>query len=409
MSYFKYFKEKLFIENTSVLNIVKKNKTPFYLYSGKQIEENYICFAKIFKNVNPLICFAAKANTNLAIMRILGKLGSGADVVSGGELLKALKAGIKPNKIVFSGVGKTEEELILAIKNKILLINVESESEAILINKIGKKFNKIISIGFRINPNVDAKTHKKISTGKSENKFGLSINNFSFFYKDIKQFKYLKINALSVHIGSQILSDAPYKKTLEVLLKVIKNLNIKLKYVDLGGGFGIRYSRTDRHVNLNNYAKLVHNFKKKLNCNIIFEPGRSLVGNAGILVSRIQYIKKGLNKNFIIIDAGMNDFMRTALYDASHDIVPIVKTDKKSQEPVEFVGPICETTCKFVKYKKYQKIKEGDFVAITNVGAYGSSLSSNYNTKPLIAEILAGKNSFKIIRKKQDLLKLINS
>jgi diaminopimelate decarboxylase len=409
MSHFKYFKEKLFIENTSVLNIAKKNKTPFYLYSGKQIEENYINFAKIFKSVNPLICFAAKANTNLTIMRMLGKLGSGADVVSGGELLKALKAGIKPNKIVFSGVGKTEEELKLAIKNNILLINVESESEAILINKIGKKANKIISIGFRINPNVDAKTHKKISTGKAENKFGVSIKNFSIFYRNIRKFKYLKINAVSVHIGSQILSDTPYKKTLDVLSKVIKGLNIKLKYVDLGGGFGIKYNKKDKLVNLHNYAKLVNNFKKKLNCNIIFEPGRSLVGNTGILVSKIQYIKKGLNKNFIIIDAGMNDFMRTALYDVCHDIVPIIKTGKKNLEPVEFVGPICETTCKFVQYKKYQKIREGDFVAITNVGAYGSSLSSNYNTKPLIAEILTTKNNSKIIRKKQDLLKLINS
>ena len=409
MSHFKYFKKKLFIEKASVLNIAKKNKTPFYLYSSKQIEENYINFAKIFRNVNPLICFAAKANTNLTIMRMLGKLGSGADVVSGGELLKALKAGIKPQKIVFSGVGKTEDELKLAIKNKILLINVESESEAILINKIGKKVNKIISIGFRINPNVDAKTHKKISTGKSENKFGVSIKSFSSFYKNIKQFKNLKIDAISVHIGSQILSDTPYKKTLDVLSKFIKELNIKLKYVDLGGGFGIKYNKKDKQVKLNNYARLVRNFKNKLNCNIIFEPGRSLVGNAGILVSKIQYIKKGLNKNFIIIDAGMNNFMRTALYDASHDIVPIIKTDKKNQGAIEFVGPICETTCKFVKYKKYQKIKEGDLVAITNVGAYGSSLSSNYNTKPFIAEILANKNKFKIIKKKQDLLKLINS
>ena len=409
MTHFKYFKEKLFIENTSVLNITKKNKTPFYLYSEKQIKENYLDFAKTFKNVNPLVCFAAKANTNLAVMKILGKLGSGADVVSGGELLKALKAGIKPNKIVFSGVGKTEEELKLAIKEKILLINVESESEAILINKIGKKINRIISIGFRINPNVDAKTHKKISTGKAENKFGVSIKNFSSFYKNIKQFKNLKIDAVSVHIGSQILSDTPYKKTLDVVAKVIKNLNIKIQYVDLGGGFGIKYSKKDKQINLNNYAKLVYDFKQKLNCDIIFEPGRSLVGNTGVLVSKIQYIKKGLNKNFIIIDAGMNDFMRPALYDADHDIVPIVKTNKKSQEPIEFVGPICETSCKFIKYKKYQKINEGDFVAITNVGAYGSSLSSNYNTKPLIAEILTSKNSFRIIRKKQDLLKLINS
>jgi len=409
MSYFKYIGKKLFIESISVQDIAKKNKTPFYLYSEQQVKKNYSDLAKIFKNVNPLICFATKANSNLNIMRILGKLGAGADVVSGGELLKALKAGIKPNKIVFSGVGKTNEELKLAIKKKILLINAESESEAILINAIGSKINKIIPIGYRLNPNIDAKTHKKISTGKAENKFGLSIKNFSSFYKKIKQFKYLKIDAVSVHIGSQILSDTPYKKTLDVLSKVIKDLNIKLKYVDLGGGFGISYNKKDKQINLKNYAKLVCNFKKELNCNIIFEPGRSIVGNTGILVSKIQYIKKGLNKNFIIIDAGMNDFMRTALYDAYHNIVPIIKTGKKSPEPIEFVGPICETSCKFSKYKKYQKIKEGDFVAITDVGAYGFSLSSNYNTKPLIAEILASKNNFKIIRKKQDLLKLINS
>jgi len=409
MSDFKYSKKKLFIGNTSVQNVAKRNKTPFYLYSERQIEKNYLDFAKIFKSVNPLICFAAKANTNLTILRMLGKLGSGADVVSGGELLKALKAGIPPNKIVFSGVGKTEEELWLAIKSKILLINIESESEAILINTIGKKINKVISVGFRLNPNIDAKTHKKISTGKAENKFGLSIKNFSTFYKNIKYFENLKINALSVHIGSQILSDTPYKKTLNVLIKVIMDLRIKLKYVDLGGGFGISYNKKEKQINLNNYAKLVYSFKKKLNCNIIFEPGRSLVGNTGILVSKIQYIKKGLNQDFVILDAGMNDFMRTALYDAIHDIVPIIKTNKKNQEPLEFVGPICETSCKFAKYKKYQKIKEGDFVAITNVGAYGSSLSSNYNTKPFIAEILAGKKTFKIIRKKQDLLKLINS
>jgi diaminopimelate decarboxylase len=409
MSHFKYFGQKLFVENSSVLNIAKKNKTPFYLYSEQQIKENYLNFAQNFKSVDPLICFATKANTNLTILKMLGKLGSGADVVSGGELLKAIKAGIKPNKIVFSGVGKTEEELKLAINKKILLINIESESEARLINNIGKKSNKKISIGFRLNPNVDAKTHAKISTGKSENKFGISIKSFSAFYKNIKQFNNLKIDALSVHIGSQILSDSPYKKTLTILLKVISDLKIKLKYVDLGGGFGICYKKKDKQINLNNYAKLVLNFKKKLNCNIIFEPGRSLVGNAGILVSKIQYIKKGVDKNFIILDAGMNDFMRPSLYSAIHDILPVNKTNKKFTGAIEFVGPICESTCKFTKYRKYQKINEGDFVAITNTGAYGSSLSSNYNTRPLIAEILAGKNKFKVIRKKQDLLKLINS
>ena len=409
MSHFKYTGSKLFVEDTSVLNIIKKNKTPFYLYSKKQIEENYLNFNSAFKEVKPLICFATKANTNLTVLRTLKKLGSGADVVSGGELLKAIKAGINPNKIVFSGVGKTEDELKLAIKKKILLINVESESEAKLINKIAKKFNNKISIGFRLNPNVDAKTHKKISTGKAENKFGISIDDFATFYKNITKFKNLKIDALSVHIGSQILSDTPFRKTLNILLKVISKLNLKLKYVDLGGGFGIKYKKNDKQINLLKYAKDVLRFKKKLNCQIIFEPGRTIIGNAGILVTKIQYIKKGKNKNFAILDAGMNDFMRPALYDAIHDIVPVIKIIKKNKNVIEFVGPICESTCKFVQYKKYQKINENDFLAITNVGAYGSSLSSNYNTKPLIAEILVSKNKFKIIKKKQDLFKLINS
>ena len=409
MSYFRYVSKRLFVENVSVYNIAKKNMTPFYLYSETQIKENYLKFSHSFKNIKPLICFATKANTNLKILNILAKLGSGADVVSGGELLKAIKAGISPNKIVFSGVGKTEDELKLAINKKILLINVESESEAILINKIAKKINKIVSIGFRLNPNVDAKTHKKISTGKAENKFGLSIQSFKNFYYNIKKFKNLKVEAISVHIGSQILSDKPYKKTLDVLAEVINDLDLKLKYVDLGGGFGIQYEKKDKLINLKNYSKQVENFKKKINCNIIFEPGRSLVGNAGILVSKIQYIKKGYNKDFIILDAGMNDFMRPALYDAKHNIIPISKNNKKSTKTIEFVGPICESTCKFTTYKNYQNISEGDFVAITNTGAYGSSLSSNYNTRPLIAEILITKNKFKIIRKRQNLLKLINA
>ena len=409
MSHFKYIGKKIFIEKMQIFNIAKKNKTPFYLYSEKQLEENFLKFSSNFKDIKPLICFAVKANTNLSILKKLKALGSGADVVSGGELLKALKAGIEPNKIVFSGVGKTEEELILAIKKKILLINVESESEAILINKISKKMKKNISIGFRLNPNVDAKTHKKISTGKAENKFGISIKSFIAFYKNRENFKNIKIDAISVHIGSQILSDVPYKKTLKILLNLINNFKIKLKYVDLGGGFGISYAKKDRLINLKSYAKLVHRFKKKINCNIIFEPGRSLVGNIGMLITKIQYIKKGVNKNFIILDAGMNNFMRPALYDATHDIIPLIKNKKIIKEKIEFVGPICESTCKFTMYNKYQKLNEDDFVAITNAGAYGSSLSSNYNTKPLIAEILVKKNKFKIIKKRQDLQKLINS
>ena len=409
MENLKYVGKNLFIEKSSVASIAKKNITPFYLYSENQIKENYIKFSNTFRKTNPLICFAVKSNSNLSILRSLGKLGAGMDVVSGGELLKALKAGIKANKIVFSGVGKTEEELKIAINKKILLINCESESEAKIINKIAKKLNKKVSIGFRLNPNIDAKTHKKISTGKADNKFGISIKNFSVFFKEIEKLENINLEALSVHIGSQILTDVPYKKVLSILSKLIKNLDLKLKFVDLGGGFGINYSKKDKLINLKKYSNLVHNFSKKLNCKIIFEPGRSIVGNSGILVSKIQYIKEGSNKKFIILDTGMNDFMRPALYDAKHNIIPVKKINKKMRGIMEFVGPICESTCKFGKYQNYQKVSENDFVAITNVGAYGSSLSSNYNTRPLIAEILVNKNKFKFIRKKQNLLKLISA
>ena len=409
MQNLRYVGNNLFVEKLSIKNILKKNKTPFYIYSESQIAFNFLKFANTFKKTDPLICFAAKSNSNLNILRVLGKLGAGADVVSGGELLKALKAGIRPNKIVFSGVGKTEEELKIAINKKILLINCESESEAKLVNNLSKKLRKKVSIGFRLNPNVDAKTHKNISTGKAENKFGLSIKNFKVFLKTVKTFKNVKLEALSVHIGSQILNDTPFRKTLNVMSKLIKELKLTLKYVDLGGGFGINYSDKEKPINLSKYSKMVHNFSKKLNCKIIFEPGRSIIGNTGLLISKIQFIKKGANKNFIILDAGMNDFMRPALYEAFHKIIPISKKSSRMKSKIEFVGPICETTCKFGVYKNYPKINENEFVAITNVGAYGSSLSSNYNTRPLVAEILINKNKLRYIRKKQNLLKLINS
>ena len=285
----------------------------------------------------------------------------------------------------------------------------QSIRTAKLVNDLAKKIRKKVSIGFRLNPNVDAKTHKNISTGKAENKFGLSIKNFKVFLKTVKTFKYVKLDALSVHIGSQILNDAPFKKTLNVMSKLIKELKLNLKYVDLGGGFGINYTDKVKPINLSKYSKLVHNFSKKLNCRIIFEPGRSIIGNTGLLISKIQFIKKGTNKNFIILDAGMNDFMRPALYEAFHKIIPISKKSSRMKGKIEFVGPICESTCKFGVYKNYPKIDENDFVAITNVGAYGSSLSSNYNTRPLVAEILINKNKLRYIRKRQNLLKLINS
>ncbi len=408
MSYIRYKNNNLFVESVSVRRLVSKFNSPFYLYSESGIIDNYKSFANNFKKSKPLICFSVKANSNIQILKVLKKVGSGADVVSGGELLKAIKSGIKPSKIVFSGVGKTEEEIRLAIKKNILLINVESENEALLINKVAGKLKKKTAIGIRLNPDINAPTHKKISTGKAEDKFGLSKTSLISFCLNSKKFKNLRLNAISVHIGSQILSENPFKKTLKVLEEIIEKTKINFKFVDLGGGFGITYKTNDRKINLKNYSNLVEKFRKKHNCNIIFEPGRAIVGDTAILVAKVQYLKKGSNKTFAILNAGMNDFMRIALYDAVHNIIPIIKNSKKNKGPLEFVGPICETTCKFIKYNKYQKLNQSDCVAISDVGAYGASLSSNYNTKPLIAEVIVSKTKARVIRKKQDIKSLIN-
>ena len=402
-----YKGQNLFVENTSIKSIARNNKTPFYVYSYRAIRNNFEAFSNYFKKVNPLVCFSLKSNSNISLISELKKLGSGADVVSEGELLKALKAKIKPNKIVFSGVGKTESELRLAIKKRLLLINIESENEAKLIDKISRKMNRVTSIGIRINPNVDANTHSKISTAKVGSKFGLSISNFLKFCKDSKKFKNLKIKAVSVHIGSQITSIAPYRKTLNFLFKIIKLSKINFDYVDLGGGFGISYQNKEKKIDIRSYSKLVGKFQKKLNCKIIFEPGRFIVGNTGLLISRIVFIKKDGKKYFIILDAGMNDFMRPALYNAKHDIVPVLKSKKRITGNVEFVGPICESTDTFVKYKNFSFVSENSLVAITNVGAYGSTLSSNYNTRPLASEILIKKNKVKIIKKRQKISEII--
>ena len=404
-----YKRNKLSVENKYVLKIAKNNQTPFYLYSAKAIKDNFEQFCRIFKKIDPLICFSVKSNSNPKILRILKGLGAGADVVSGGELLKVLNAGISPKKIVFSGVGKSTDELKMAIKRKILLINAESYSEIALINKLSKSSKRKTSIGLRLNPDIDAKTLGKISTGRAEDKFGLSKKKMIEVCKNLKEFKHIELNSLSVHIGSQILSDIPFKKTLKVIEEIIRKTNIHFKFIDLGGGFGISYSSKEKRIKLNNYSNLVNKFKKKYNCNIIFEPGRAIIGSTGILVSKIQYIKNSISKSFVIIDAGMNDFMRPALYGAYHSIVPLIKSKGQSMKNLEFVGPICETSCKFSSYKKYYKIKEEDYVAILDVGAYGSVLSSNYNTKPLPAEILIDNNHVKIIRKRQTLSEIIKN
>jgi len=403
----KYKKGHFYIENVSAERIAKRFGTPSYVYSYDKIKNNINNFKKNFKTINPLICFSVKSNSNLKILSLINKFGLGADVVSKGELIRALKAKIKPEKIVFSGVGKTIDELKFAVTKKILLINAESENEIIEIEKIAKKNNKKINIGIRLNPDTDAKTLKKISTGKKENKFGLTQKKFLELLKKYKSSKFVNIICLSVHIGSQITSHVPYKNMLNVVNKIIQQSKYKFKYIDLGGGMGIQYGNNLNNLDYSKYNKLIKSFLKKNNSKIIFEPGRSIVGNAGYLISKITYVKQTNSKNFVILDSAMNDLIRPALYGSKHRIVPSKLNRKKISKKHEFVGPICETTDKFLTVAKYQKINQRDIIIICDVGAYGMVLSSNYNLRPKPAEIIVNKTSAKIITKRQKLNNII--
>ena len=403
----KYIKKKLTVEKINLQTIAKKFGTPAYCYSYSQLKENISNFKKSFKSFSPLICFAIKSNTNVNLIKEICKLGLGADVVSLGELMKALKAGIKPNKIVFSGVGKTTEEINFAISKKILLINAESKSEIFEIERIATKKRKKVDVGIRLNPNVDAKTLSQISTGKKENKFGVDEKDFLELAKYIKKSKNLNLKCLSVHIGSQILDVRPYKNMLKTLNKVIKKSNHFFEYIDLGGGMGIDYKNNKKALNLKKYSLSIQKFLKKNNSKIIFEPGRSIVGNIGTLVSKVIYIKEGHKKNFIILDVAMNDLMRPALYNSKHRILPATKIKTKSNKIYEFVGPICESTDKFSTINNFQKLNEKDLIVICDVGAYGMSLSSNYNVRPKAVEILINNSKINVINKRQKLTDLV--
>ena len=400
----KYIKSNFHVENVNLQKLAKKFDTPLYCYSYEKLKKNIINFKFHFRKLNPLICFAIKSNSNLSIIKEIKKLGLGADVVSKGELTQALKAGISPKQIVFSGVGKSYSELKYAIEKKILLINSESKSEVFEIEKIAKLKKKNINIGIRLNPNTDAKTLSKISTGKKGDKFGVNEKIFIELVNYIKKSKYINLKCLSVHIGSQIFENKPYEKMLKVINRIISKIKYEFEYIDLGGGMGIPYQNEKKVFNYNNYQKSIIKYLGKYNSKIIFEPGRSIVGNAGILISKIIYIKESHSKNFIILDAGMNDLMRPALYGAKHKIIPVNKKKKSSNKIYEFVGPICESTDKFLSVKKFQKLNENELIIICDVGAYGSSLSSNYNLRSKPAEILI-KNSRIIIAKKRQKLR----
>ena len=397
----KYINKKLTIEKISLEKIANKFGTPFYSYSYSRLKENINNFKKSFRSFSPLICFAVKSNTNINIIREIKKFGLGADVVSMGELMMALKAKINPRHIVFSGVGKTSNEISYAIDKKILLINAESLSEIKEINRIAKIKNKKIKIGVRLNPNTDAKTLSQISTGKKENKFGVNKNTFYEIVNYCKKSKNIDLRCLSVHIGSQILSHKPYEKMLKTISDILNRTNHKFEFVDLGGGMGITYSDKNKKLNYKKYNSAILKFLRRHKVKIIFEPGRSIIGDTGTLVAKVIYIKDSGTKKFIILDAAMNDLIRPALYGALHRTLAVTRSNKKSTKPYEFVGPICESTDKFITLKKFQELKEKDLIAICDVGAYGMSLSSNYNLRPKPIELLINGSKIKVIRQRQ--------
>jgi len=403
----KYINNILTVEKCNLNKVIKKFETPIFCYSEKKINENINNFKKSFRSFSPIICFSTKSNCNLEILKQIKRNGLGADVVSQGELMIALKAGISSKKIVFSGVGKTRSELAYAIEKNILLINCESKSEILEIENIAKSKNKTVDIGIRLNPNTDANTIKQISTGKKENKFGINEKTFIEVLKYIKNTKFLNLKCLSVHIGSQILDHKPYQKMLSVLDKLIKKINFNFEYIDLGGGMGIDYDKNNKKFNYKKYNDIIKKFLKNHKTKIIFEPGRSIIGDTAILISKIIYIKENTKKDFIIVDAAMNDFMRPALYGAKHKIIPLKKTNKMTSKSYDFVGPICETTDKFLTTNKFQKLNEKDHIIICDVGAYGSSLSSNYNIRPKPAEILIKGSKINVIKKRQKLKDII--
>tara|TARA_B100000989_G_scaffold102524_1_gene74979 strand:+ start:4888 stop:6120 length:1233 start_codon:yes stop_codon:yes gene_type:complete len=402
--------KNLYLNDVKLEKILKGKQTPIYIYSVDQIKKNIKEIQTSFKKAQPLICFAIKANSNINILKVLKKKNIGADVVSIGELKLALKAGIKPNKIVFSGVGKTEQEIKFAIQKEILSINAESSNEIELINKISGKLKKQTNIGIRLNPNIVAKTNKKITTGNKTNKFGVTIENFYNIITNKEKFENLNIHLLSVHIGSQIKDILAYKK----VIKLIDNILIKLKekkhsisYIDLGGGMSIPYFKKDSKFNFKKFGIEVDKFFKKHQKKIIFEIGRYLTGNCGFIISKIIYIKKINDRFFVILDAGMNDMARSAIYESFHEIIPLKKNRKKFVKKIEFVGPICESSDTFGIYNNYFLLNEGEYVCITNCGAYGRTLSSNYNMRPLIEEIIIDKNKYRTVRQRQKIEDLI--
>ncbi|MBU4128652.1 diaminopimelate decarboxylase [bacterium] len=449
MKNFDYRDNELCCEGVRIEEIAKKVGTPLYLYSQKALVDNYKAFDKAFKEIDHLICYSCKVNSNLSICKVLKEEGAGADVVSGGELYKALKVGVDPKKIVFSGVGKTREEIKYALKNNILMLNVESIPELELTDEIAGRLKKKAPVALRINPDIDPNTHPHISTGLAKSKFGIEISRAKEGYKKAKELENIEVLGIHMHIGSQITELEPFVNSLGKIVELIKELEkerIRLKYLDIGGGLGISYKKGEKAPTPKEFAERLLPLIKELKCKIILEPGRAIVGDAGILVTKVLYVKKTEEKSFVIVDAAMNDLIRPSLYNAYHEIIPIKKlrtlprgprvpSGREANSPsgissplgtrgelslgdlesprderrttVDVVGPVCESGDYFAKDRELAEVKSGDLLAILDAGAYGFSMSSNYNARPKVAEILVEKDKFCIIRKREDYEDLI--
>ena len=402
MHHFSYKNGELYAEAVAVKDIVDKFGTPVFIYSYNTLQRHFKAYKDAFSGFPHLICYAIKANSNIALLKLFAKHGSGADVVSGGELFRAIKAGIPCRKVVYAGVGKTEEEIRYALKNKILMFNVESENELQEIDRIAGKMKVRAPIALRINPDIDTMTHPYISTGLRKHKFGIPIENAIAYYKLARAMKNVEIVGIHKHIGSQLTKVLPFIDALKRILILMDDLakqSIKLEYLDIGGGLGITYY-DETPPNPSQLAKNILPLLKDRKLTLILEPGRSIVGNAGILVSKVLYVKKGEDKDFVVVDAGMNDLIRPSIYNAYHYVQPVVK-NRKEKMFVDIVGPICESGDFLAKDREIQSIKPNEYLAVMSAGAYGFSMSSNYNSRTRAAEVMVKEKHFSVIRKRE--------
>jgi len=414
MNHFDYKKGELFCEQVRVSEIAKVVGTPFYLYSKATLARHFKAFDSGFADIPHLTCFAVKACSNIAILNLFAELGGGADIVSGGELFRALKSGIKPERIIYSGVGKTEEELRFALESSILLFNIESEQELVRLQAIAKNLGKAAPVSFRVNPDVDPMTHAYISTGLAENKFGIPIGEVLPLYEQAVSMEYIDVKGVSCHIGSQLTNISPFIESLKKVKNFVMELSrkgIAIDYLDIGGGVGITYD-DEEPPHPHEYATEIKKELADLPCTLILEPGRVIVGNAGIMVTEVQYTKSnrgGKNeKLFVIVDAAMNDLTRPSLYDAYHEVIPVHQRDT-GEEVVDIVGPICETGDFIARDRKLVRVQQGDLLAVMSCGAYGFTMSSNYNSRPRVAEVLVDDEHIHVIRRRESYEALIEN